>query len=240
MPKRKQTEAQRATQFKRLDYIYSAEKYLNTNNTYNRDKLLKDALRVAKSTNQRLLRLEKAGYTSAPAYKGAEKALSGVYSKSGEVPFGTVKAGKPRFASAGQIKKMTNEELRALLYSASKTQTAVTSTPASVEKVYGKARERLNKMFESAGLNLSYNDIMYVMKNEAYQKAMKLFGYKNILQMISEVDEEEEDNLYNLGEELAKIITEQMANGELNVLTLREKLGLKPLYIPKSKFMKSF
>lgn len=250
MPKKGQklTAEQKAklapTQFRRIDYVYSAEKYLDKNGAYNRDKLLNDALRVAKSTNQRLLRLEKAGYTNAPAYRGAKKALSGVYSKGGSVSFGGIKNGKPRYASVAQIKKMSNDELLTLLYAASATQRAKSSTITGVEAIYNKGYEKVSKLAKKYNIKLSLNDFMNLLKNEAISKASKLYGYQNILQTVDEVGVSSQDDIEAFAEAVAMATAALQKDDNVNVLELRRYLGLPDKEtaekVENTKFLKSF
>ncbi len=226
----------------RKNYVYDKENYIRKNGTLDREKLLKDARRVAKANNQRLLRLEKENLTNAPAYRGAVKALSGAYSKADKVAFGHVdKNGRPRYKE--RVDSLTNDELLQLLYAGAKTQQAKTSTPAMAHAMYDKGLERMNTMLkERADFSVTLNDLFFIFKDEALTNYNKLFGYQAVIQMVSDVrnkdksDEEDEDieKIRNQIDDAAKKLGKK-----LNLAKLRKKLGITKTRINPDKWVKA-
>ena len=212
-------------QFRRQDYIHTRESYM-TGGHWDREKLLKDARKVAKSTNQRLLRLEQQHMEKAPAYRGAVKALEGVYSKT-PVSWGRVdKRGRPRFKE--RVNSLSNDELLSLLYMASRTQQARTSTPAAVKNVYSIGMENLKGMVgEPYSESLTYNDVLRVFQSAAYEQAIKLYGYKAVLQIV--------DGMTALGEyDIASKVGDAVSRSD-NLMDVRKALGLTGTAMPSEK-----
>lgn len=220
-------------QFKRQDYEYHAEDFLTGDGTWDRGALLHEARRQAKAMNQRLLRLEQAGMTNSAAYQGALKALSGYYDKTGGVSFGHItEDGRPRYKES--VSKLSNEELRHLLYATSKTSQAKTSTVGTVNKLYAKGLENLNAMAREAGIpDFSAGDIMAIFRNKAFAEVIKTYGYKAVLQAVSDsyneldLQEDVEDANYKI-EQLANMITgyvDKFGHIPENLTELRKLLG---------------
>lgn len=217
-------------QFKRKDFEYNVTDYIKPDGSYDREKLLADARKVAKANNQRLLRIEKAGLTNAPAYQGAVKALSGVYDKSGAVAYGHVdKAGRPRYKES--VAGLSNEELRKMLYAASKTSQAKTATAPGIRKLYEKGAQNLQKMLDKLGPGTKFtvNDLMKLFKDEAFKTMSKQFGYSAVLQAVDEKQKQSGKEPDEIGEEISRLVTKWGDNPN-NILELWKRLGLQ---IPK-------
>ena len=174
------------SQFVRKDYEFNWRNYMEPDrHTWNHDKLAAEARKMAKRANQRMVRLEKSDLTSSPAYRGAVKAASGLYSKE-EVNWAHVdKTGRPRFKE--RTAGLSTEELLQELYSLEKTISAKTSTVGGVKKVYSQAQKNMQANLGPLAPNLSLDDIMYVMRSEALTAAMGMFGYRAVLQMVSDM-----------------------------------------------------
>lgn len=184
-----------AYQFKRKDFTFDRDGYINSDGTVNREKLIKDSRRVAKATNQRLLRLEKEGMQKAPAYIGASKAVSGYYTKD-PVNWGHLAGGKPRYKE--NTKNLTNDELFEMLKALGHTQQAVTSTPKAVKRLRDIGLNNIKDISaRNQYKNLSFDDILDFFQTKALREMTKLYGYNAMLQAVDDAKGKHGENAYD-------------------------------------------